>query len=96
MLDTQTILVVWNGLITAAALGLACVVKNLSELVVELARSQQTANSKIASLLSRADRRAIGSEAALIEEWRAEMEASPEGSPKREAYENRLRELKAL
>ncbi len=96
MPDTQTILVVWSGLITAAALGLACVVKNLSDLVITLARAQQDTDTKIASLLSRTDRRSIGSEAALIEEWRAEMEASPEGSPKREAYMNRLRELGAL
>lgn len=35
-------------------------------------------------------------ESALVREWRAEMDALPEGSPRRVAYEARLRELGAL
>ena len=96
MPDTSTLLAVWCGVLTAGVFGLVCVVKNLSDLVIQLARLQQDADSKIASLLSRTDRRVLSNEAALIDEWRTEMEASPEGSPKREAYMNRLRELGAL
>lgn len=62
----------------------------------DLEAGRARADAQIASLLTRSDRRVIGSEAALIEEWRAEMEAQPEGSPRREAYLARLRDLGAL
>jgi len=96
MPDTSTLLIVWCGVLSIAVILLSLIVKSQSEVLALLAREIDASDKKIASLLARTDRRTISNEAATVEEWRAAAEAAPEGSPKRDAYMNRLRELGAL
>lgn len=96
MPDTSTLLIVWCGVLSIAVILLSLIVKSQSEVLALLAQGMDEADAKIASLLARTDRRAMSDEAATVEEWRAAADAAPEGSPKRDAYMNRLRELGAL
>lgn len=68
----------------------------LREAVTSLESGAAVMRPQVDSLLARTDRRVVAHEAALVEEWRAAAEAAPQGSPKRDAYLNRLRELGAL
>jgi outer membrane lipopolysaccharide assembly protein LptE/RlpB len=70
--------------------------RRLQQSVDALESGAGIVRGQVDSLLKRTDRRAVADEAALVEEWRTAAEAAPEGSPKREAYMNRLRELGAI
>lgn len=67
----------------------------LREAVTELETGSGVMRVQVDSLLARTDRRLIAHEAGIVEEWRSAADMHPEGSPKREAYMNRLRELGA-
>lgn len=68
----------------------------LREAVMALEQGAAVMRPQVDSLLARTDRRVLANEAALVEEWRQAADTHPEGSPKREAYMNRLRELGAI
>jgi uncharacterized membrane protein len=82
-------------IVIGALVGQALWLRSLDTLIKESIRAT---GEDIAALNGRLTRRprVRADEDAIILEWRAAMERLPEDSPRRAAYENRLRSLGAL
>lgn len=89
MTTFEVVLLAWD-------LGLTVVAVLLALRARELERGRAAHWLEISMLKEAPGVPARAGELAVIQEWRAEMEAAPEGSPRRLAFERRLRDMGEL